>query len=117
MGKVERGVIQHPNHEGPGGDRRANGYLPLGGGAGTVHAPNPMFLNGDKGMSMPHAGGASPVARNGDRFDVSNAQMPQPPSAIQPGIGQVPVSPFQSNGAPSEIEGILRDSAKAQVKK
>ena len=112
MGQVERGAIKAPNNVMPG-NHAANGYLPLGGQAGAVHGSNARFMDGDKGMSMPAGKSASPVARNGDRFDVSNAQMPQPPSAIQPGHGQIPVNPFQAvSGAPSEVEGILRDSAK-----
>lgn len=112
MGQVERGVVKAPNNVMPG-DHRANGFLPIGGNASQVHGSNHMFRDGDMGMSMPAGKGASPVQRNGQRFDVSNAQMPQPPSAMQPGTGQIPVNPFQSGtGAPSEMEGILRDSAK-----
>ena len=32
------------------------------------------------------------------RFNVDNACMPQPPAAIEPGKGAVPVNPFLASG-------------------
>lgn len=100
MGKVERGVVRGSNQEGPGGDKRNNGFLPLGGGAGSVHPAN-QAMGGDRRMgSFPLGGGASPInPPNNKRFSVGDVEMPQPASAIEPGKGDVPVNPFLPGGA------------------
>jgi hypothetical protein len=111
MGAVQRGVVKGSNKEGPGGDSRANGYLPLGGGAATVHPANA----GDRrGGSASLAGGAPAIQRANDRFNVDQAQMPQPASAIEPGKGAIPVNPFLPGGAIARITGIEADEAKAK---
>lgn len=43
------------------------------------------------------------------RLDVSKAKMPQPPSAIEPGRGDIPVRPFGGNGMPSHVEVSIPD--------
>jgi hypothetical protein len=100
MGMVERGVVRGSNKEGPG-DRRNNGFLPLGGGASTVHPANRAGAGGDRrDGSFPLGGGASPVdPPNAKRFDIGMAKMPQPESAIEPGKGTVPVNPFLPGGS------------------
>lgn len=47
---------------------------------------------------IPQAGrGAMPT---GDRFRVADAKMPQPPSAIEPGKGAIPIYPWNQAGLP-----------------
>lgn len=103
MGQVERGVVKGSNQQGPGGDRRNNSFLPLGGGAATVHPSNMPGAAGDRrGGSFPLSGGASTVKPpNADqfRFNVDQVKMPQPESAVEPGVGAVPVNPFLPGGA------------------
>ena len=50
MGQVERGVVHGTNVQGPGGNLKNNGFLPLSGGAGTVH-PSNMGIGGDAGTA------------------------------------------------------------------
>jgi hypothetical protein len=44
---------------------------------------------------------ASPVRLPDHRFNVENAQMPQPQSAIEPGRGDVPIYPVNAKGLPN----------------
>ena len=112
MGSVQRGVVRGSNKEGPGGDGRNNGFLPLGGGAPTVRPAN----NGDKRAgSFPLGGGASPInPPNAKRFDVGMVEMPQPASAIEPGKGAIPVNPFLPGGSPAMIGARIADEARAK---
>lgn len=114
MGQVQRGVVHGSNKEGAAGDRRMNGFLPLGGGAPTVHPANMTDTGGDRrNGSFPLGGSASPInPPNAKRFDVGMVQMPQPASAIEPGKGVVPVNPFLPSGSPAMIGGQIADEAK-----
>jgi hypothetical protein len=114
MGTVERGVVKGSNKEGPGGDGRNNGFLPLSGGAATVHPANRSGPGGDRRAgSFPLGGGASPVdPPNAKRFDVGMVKMPQPESAIEPGKGAVPVNPFLPGGAAARVAGQVADEGK-----
>jgi hypothetical protein len=114
MGQVQRGGVRGSNREGPGGDGRMNGFLPLGGGAPTVHPANVMSAGSDKrNGSFPLGGSASPInPPNAKRFDVGMVQMPQPASAIEPGKGVVPVNPFLPSGSPALIGGQIADEAR-----
>jgi hypothetical protein len=96
MGSVQRGVVKGSNKEGKGGDGRANGFLPLGGGASTVSPPNQGAGGDHRGGSAPLGGQASTVTPPNHRFAVGDVKMPQPASAIEPGRGAVPVNPFQT---------------------
>lgn len=62
MGTVQRGVVKGSNGEGRGGDHRANGYLPLGGGAPTVHPANQTAGGDRRAGSFPLTGGADDKA-------------------------------------------------------
>ncbi len=114
MGTVERGVVKGSNQEGAGGDRRNNGFMPLSGGAATVRPSNMTGAAGDRRAGcMPLTGGASPVdPPNAKRFDVGMVKMPQPESAIQPGVGTVPVNPFLPGGAAARVAGQVADEAR-----
>ena len=114
MGQVQRGVVRGSNQEGPGGDKRNNSFASLAGGASTVHPAN-MGMGGDRrNGSFPLSGGAPAIQRNMERFDVSQVQMPQPASAIEPGKGQVPVNPFMPSGATARVAGYVADEARAK---
>ena len=98
---AERGVVRPPNQPGPAGSGANNSYLPLDRKAGGV-APSKYGADGDRrGGSADLAGQASPVTPPNHRFDVGMAKMPQPPSAIEPGKGAVPVTPWTDTGQPS----------------
>jgi hypothetical protein len=111
MGTVQRGVVKGSNKEGKGGDDRANGYLPLGGGGSPI-SPNEM-KDGDRRAngSGSLTGGAPMVKPPDHRFNVSQAQMPQPPSAVEPGKGAIPVNPFLPGGSPAMIGVPVADMA------
>ncbi len=100
MANVERGVVKGSNKEGPGGDDRNNGFLPLAGGASTVHPANEARVGGDRRSgSFPLSESMGAVQPPNHRFDVGMVKMPQPESAIEPGRGDVPVNPFLPGGA------------------
>jgi hypothetical protein len=93
MAKVDRGIVKPPNQE-------------LQGLAATrSHAPRaempvmPCPKPAPQGGSADLTRQSSPVAAASCRFNVDNACMPQPPSAIEPGKGDVPVNPFLASGA------------------
>ena len=113
MGAVQRGVVKGSNEEGRGGDHRANGYLPLGGGAPTVHPANEMGAGGDhRAGSFPLTAGAPMVKPAQHRFNVDEVKMDQPASAIEPGKGAIPVNPFLPGGAVARISGYEADEAR-----
>ncbi len=115
MGSVQRGIIRGSNQQGPGGDRRNNGYLPLSGGASTVHPANMPGAAGDcRAGSASLAGGAPAIKPPDHRFNVDQAQMPQPASAMDPGKGQIPVNPFLPSGAVARVAGTVADDARAK---
>ena len=99
-GGVRRGVVAPPNESGPGGNRAQNGYLPLGGSASPVTSA---VQGGEdrRNGSAPPSGMASPVHPPDHRFNVDTAKMPQPPSAIEPGKGAIPVNPWNAAGQPN----------------
>jgi hypothetical protein len=97
-GGARRGVVQPPNEARPGGNRANNGYLPLASAAGPDLSPH---RGGDRCKgSAPLGRTASPVHPPDHRFDVDKAKMPQPPSAIEPGKGAIPVNPWDVAGRP-----------------
>jgi hypothetical protein len=96
MPNVGRRVVKAPNEE-HRGDRRANGFLPLAGSGPAVSPPNNM--HGDRrGGSASLAELTSPVSTPDHRFMIEDAEMPQPPSAFQPGKGAIPVNPSVPGG-------------------
>ena len=96
---VERGVVRGSNKEGPGGDGRKNGFLPLAGGAGTVHPSNRGPGGDRRDGSFPLSGGGPAIKRNEERFNVDQVGMPEQPWPSEPGKGAVPVNPFLPGGA------------------
>ena len=85
---------------GPAGNMKNNGFLGLGGGAGSVNPPNTGAGGDHRAGSFPLGGSGSPVnPPNNRRFSVGDVEMPQPASAIEPGKGAVPVNPFLPGGA------------------
>jgi hypothetical protein len=113
MANVERGVVKGSNQEGAGGDRRNNGFLPLGGGGSTVRPSNEMGAGGDRrNGSFPLTAGGERITPPNHRFEVGMVKMPQPESAIEPGKGTVPVNPFLPGGAAARIAGQVADDGK-----
>ena len=100
-GGAERGVVRPPNQAGAAGSGAKNSYLPLDRKNGCVK-PSDYGAGGDRrGGSADLAGQPSPVTPPNHRFDVGMAKMPQPPSAIEPGKGAVPVTPWSPTGQPN----------------
>ncbi len=100
---VERGVVRPPNQPGAAGNGANNSYLPLDRKAGGV-TPFHCEPGGDRrGGSADLAGQASPITPPNHRFDVGMAKMPQPPSAIEPGKGAVPVTPGTNARLPNRV--------------
>ena len=110
---VQRGVVRGSNKEGPGGDHRNNGFMPLSGGAGTVH-PSNMGPGGDKrNGSFPLSAGAAMTKPPDHRFNVGQVGMPDQPWPDQPGKGSVPVNPFLPGGMAARSLPVA-DEAKAK---
>jgi hypothetical protein len=100
-GDARWGVVKPSNEAGAGGNRANNSYLPLGGSAGPLPPSGPGAGDRRNGC-VPLGGIASPVHLPVDRFDVETAKMPQPPSAIEPGKGAIPVNPWNAAGRPNQ---------------
>lgn len=99
-GDALRGVVKPPNEAGPGGNRASNSYFPLAGSASPL--PPAGLSGGDRrNGSFPLGEIASPVHVPAQRFDVETAKMAQPPSAIEPGKGAIPVEPGDIAGRTS----------------
>jgi hypothetical protein len=111
MGQVQRGGVipPLPNESFKNGDPGSCG--PTGKSASSVRGSNDRFANGAANNGfIPLTKSASPVHGSNEqfKFNVSNAQMPQPPSALQPGQGAVPVRPFSSgNGVTGPVIGVV----------
>jgi hypothetical protein len=91
--------MKAPNEAEFSTDRRANGYLPLTESASPVNSLNDAARD-RRGGSADLAGGVSRInppneskCKGGDR-----GYTPVPPSAVEPGKGQVPVNPFGVSG-------------------
>jgi hypothetical protein len=93
-------AFQPPNQTGPAGTRVNNGFLPLAHEASSVNPPNHGPGGDHKGGSYPLGGMASPVQPPNHKFAVGSSKMPQPPSAVEPGRGAIPVEPFGQSGQP-----------------
>jgi hypothetical protein len=91
MARVERNVVKPPNQklQGPGSNKSATprAHVALAGG------PNAALRSGDPGGSANLTRQPSPVPPVNHRFNVDEAQMPQPPAAVEPGHGAIPVNP------------------------
>ena len=75
MGQVERGIVKPPNMPDKAGDRRNNGFLPLG-GSPTVYPANVSGPGGDRrGGSFPLGGGAPAIHESQHRFNVDEVKM------------------------------------------
>ena len=99
-GDARWGVVKPSNEAGAGGNRANSSYLPLGGSAGPLNASSLGGGDRHKG-SVPLGGTASPILPPDHRFDVDMAKMPQPPSALEPGKGAIPVNPGDAMGRPN----------------
>jgi hypothetical protein len=115
MPNVERHVVKPANETGRAGARAKNGFLPLSGEPPATHPSNEPGARGDRrGGSADLTPLASPVRVPDHRFNVENAKMPQPSSAIEPGKGAVPVNPpVASTGRASRINSVA-DMAKSK---
>jgi len=113
---VERGVVKPPNMPDKAGDRRNNGFMPLGGEMSTVHPANKEGPGGDRrGGSFPLGGGAPAIADRQHRFNVDEVPGSHAPMPFQsePGKGAVPVNPFLPGGAAARATAVA-DDAKAR---
>ncbi len=94
--------IRIPNNE-VRGSRANNGYLPLTEQRDDVRPP----AGGDRRAGAPPMTPmASPIRPPDHRFQVGSSQMPQPPSAMAPGQGVVPVNPWGANGLPATAANV-----------
>lgn len=110
MAKVERNVVKPPNQELQGlASTRSQAPRAV---AAAPRGPNSVLLSGDPGGSADLTRKVSPVKPASSRFSVDNAQMPQPPSALEPGSGTVPVNPFFPNGPGIARSRQIADDAK-----
>jgi len=113
MPNVERDVVKPANEPGRAGARANNSFLPLTGSPPVAQPSNESGARGDRrGGSFNLAEVASPVKTPDHRFHVEHAKMPQPPAAIEPGRGTVPVIPFVPGGQGINRAYPVADSAK-----
>jgi hypothetical protein len=103
MAKVERNVVKPPNQEFQGLSATRS-HTPRA-SVPVTRGPNSKLHAGDAGGSADLTRQQSPVVLPSHRFNVDDARMPQPPAAIEPGKGAVPVDP--SAAACSGIESIF----------
>ena len=93
MAKVDRGIVKPPNQELQGlaatRSHAPRAEMP------AMPCPKPALQGGSADLTRQ----PSPVAAASCRFNVDNACMPQPPSAFEPGKGDVPVNPFLASGS------------------
>ena len=92
MANVERGVVKPPNQE-LQGLAAIRSHAPRAGMAATPEHKTVL-----QGGSADLTRQPSPVAPPSTFFNVDNARMAQPPSAIDPGKGEVPINPFLASG-------------------
>lgn len=101
-GTTHLGVVHPPNQTGLGGNRAKNSYLPLSGSTPSELAPH--HVGGDRRNGCFSLDAIdSPVNPPDHRFNVDCAKMPQPPSAIEPGTGDIPVNPWNPAGRPNRV--------------
>ena len=110
MSNVQRGVIKAPNQTAPGNHVHSSQNRTSE--APGTHSPNDRSkapIGSSSGMGRM----ASPVnpPNASQRFKVEDAKMPQPPSAVAVGKGDIPVNPFNSKGMPNSSVP-MRDSAR-----
>jgi hypothetical protein len=103
MAKVERGVVKPPNQELQG--LTATRSRTPRAGVPVTRGSNSQLHAGDPGGSADLTRQQSPVVQPSHRFNVDDARMPQPPAAIEPGKGAVPVNPIA--GSSSRIDPIF----------
>jgi hypothetical protein len=96
------GVVKPPNEETPAGNRANNGFLPLTKGGSPIDPPNEAHAGDHRDGSFPLGGMAPQITPPNHRFQVGMSKMPQPPSAVEPGKGAVPVYPWDSSGMPNK---------------
>jgi hypothetical protein len=97
---ASRGVVKPPNEAGPHGNRASNSSSPLARTVSPIHTCEHGGGNRRRGC-VPLDGVASPVHPPAHHFDIDAAKMPQPPSAIEPGRGAIPVDPWDTSGRPN----------------
>lgn len=103
-----------PNNSIVNGNPR-NGSSPLTRGASPMSPPNAGIKDGNaKNGFSSLARGASPVAGSNEslEFKVSDAKMPQPQSAMQPGKGAIAVGPFTGPNGMTTLSPKMPDKAK-----
>jgi len=101
MPTKERNIVKPPNEGLFKTNDKANGYMPLAGGASTTHPPNQHLRDGDPGSSANLARQASTVRPPNEALKDGDPgfSMPwTPPGVVEPGKGAVPVNPFTPGG-------------------
>jgi hypothetical protein len=96
-------AVKPPNEPGVAGARVNNGFLPLAREAGTVQPANRGSGGDRRDGSFPLGATSGGITPPNHRFDVGMSKMPQPPSALEPGKGVVPVNPFLGTMPVSEM--------------
>jgi hypothetical protein len=103
------------NIEGPSGDRRNNGFLPLSGGASTVDSPNEEKPGDHRAGSYPLGGSASPVnPPNNTPLRPGHSGQDSNPTVIAPGEGAVPVGPPPFQGGDQRVPASILRPASAR---
>lgn len=92
-----------------------NSSSPLTRGASPMNPPNAGIRDGNANngfMSLAKRAGGIKGSNESLKFKVSDAKMPQPQSALQPGKGMVPVNPFTEKGGMTTPSLKMPDKAK-----
>lgn len=83
----------------------------------AMNPPNSMFKGRNKGHSstpVPKIEGRGAMPPD-HRFNVDTARMPQPPAAVEPGTGMIPVGPWNSQGGPARAKGKIPDDSTLKI--
>jgi hypothetical protein len=110
MANVERGVVKPPNQQLQGLAATRSAVPPAA--VPRLRGPNSALHAGDPGGSANLTRQVSAVAPINQRFNVDDARMPQPQSAIEPGRGDVPINPFLASGPGIARAKSIPDDAK-----
>src|SRR5438105_747087 len=94
-----------PNQSNPG-NRAANGSVPLSKGGSPVNPPN--GPSDHRAGTMPLSGSASPITPPNAAGGRSSGKMGQPPSAVSPGKGMIPVQAPSSTMKIADLAGMPR---------
>lgn len=108
--RAARGLIVPPNQTIGAGGGASNSYLSLAPHAGAVGPPSFGPTVDHLGGTADYRGPSPPITLPSQRFDAATSAMPQPPCAVEPGEGAVPVELCEVKDRPERFGALLNVS-------